>query len=239
MLARTLGRRRLSEAVSNPAIVRLVSSIAVAAIATAVLMLVLEVLSVLGAKELLEGVSHHALVALQALNPLDLGQRYLAHLSARISPCQALPSAEQAACWTQRHDIGFAGSIWAVVGSLFALLGDIFGESVTGAGVDLLQLIAGFWLAWIVMARLKAPPVAWTPALGILLGIAFTSLLSIPMLAIVTFAMHVAGEIVPAHSSLALFGGSWLGFMFACAGRTLEGGLHHMIGSAVERLLEK
>jgi hypothetical protein len=67
--------------------------------------------------------------------------------------------------------------------------------------------------------------------------VVFASVLSIPMLGIMSVGAHTLEHILPESPSVPFAGGTWAAFIYGFSARSAEGALHHGISRWVERLV--
>lgn len=211
-----------------------------ALITSALLMIILQLFSRLGAKEFVEDVSKETLAAVHSFTPTAMGRKYLDSVKqVTIGPCLNLPYNEVQKCFSAHPTPQGFSAVWTYFRALFHMIGNILNESSTQSVIDVMQLIAGFAAAIALSARLKLFRAEYSLHLSVLfvpLGILLTCLLSVPMLWILHFASSVFGDMLP-QVSASLFGGTWAGFVVICSGRAVEERLHHFLGPVVKRVL--
>jgi hypothetical protein len=221
---------------------RWISSLVVLVVTSIVLTAALELAAFLGAKTFVDGVTTDTDAALHNLTPLEMGRRYSDILSDRlVGACRTVPYDQVRACFAAHPTPTGFNMIWPLTRALFSLIRQIFGESPVHFIVDSMQLIAGFLALFFVMASLKILQYVFLPQFMIAvipLGILFSCLLSLPLLWLLHFVATVIGGILP-QAGASVVGGVWAGFIFECSGRTVEGGLHHTVAGAVERILPR
>lgn len=210
---------------------------------TVVLMGLLQVISQLGAKSLLERMADGTLEALRSLQPLALGRRYVAILADVMNPCTHASFSDLQRCY-QEHRVGqqtFPEEAIQLLKALWLLVREIFSESWAAAIVDALQLVAGFSLATYIGARFNLLRAEYSYVLMLLyvpFGILCTCLLSLPMLGVLFLASKMFGEVLPAPIHISLYAGCWC-FSLACTSRVFESLLHHRLGGFIERVLTR
>ncbi len=210
----------------KPAPHRWVNTLVVSAISSIALLFLLELISLIGAKEWVHDVAKDTAAALKGLSPLDMAHRFGAHM--------------QDLAYRARGPSASSATVAYVPIAFVLLVKDIFGESLTRAIVDLMQLGAGLAAAIAVLVRFKFLNEILYPVLSLpLLAIAFTCLFSALMLVVMLFVASVVGEVLPDKISLASFGGLWSGVLVMCSGRTVEAGLHQAIDGVVERIVTR
>jgi hypothetical protein len=235
---------------------RMFGTILVFFVSSLVLVLLTNLLSALGARDFLDDLAHTAKTALYEMSPQQLALRFYVLQDPdplRCSDYSAQPSYRvPARCSDWLHN-RYSVVQWGVLGwlpirwswALIRLIGDIFAEGPVKAAIDILQLAAGSVIALTLFAWLhrtsQYPNSAlgyWTIPAFILATLVFTTLLSLPILAIVFLGAKIVGEVVPTHPELELsfYGGS-LGALFYACSNSLESVIHDALGRTLERAI--
>jgi hypothetical protein len=193
--------------------------------------LTLSSISWLGGKAFVVNLSKEAENGLHELQPQALALRYLAHLNGNCGPADV---SMQAKC------PNFGALIAGLVGSFFQLIGDVFTDGFTKASIELLQLLAGAGAAIKIMSLLDGDPMSAGGALALIfLTLLMTTLLALPIAALVWLCGEVFDHILPAPSAFPVTVGSLLSICFAVGVKFVENELHHGVGSIVEKALDR
>lgn len=187
-----------------------------------VIAIVLEMLALMGARPFLMGMAEDTKHALQALTPWQLPVRVYHHV-------------ETVWLWNP--------GAWLV--GAWKALGETFLHSSTAAVVEALQILAGILAAFLVgdllgwQKRLRVGQHDFYFFIALIpVAVILTTVLAVPMLALVWVATETIGHVIP-ESPLIIYGGSLATGTVAIAARTAEGGLHHSLNRAIERLFPR
>jgi hypothetical protein len=185
----------------------------------------LSLLGFVGAHETIEKIATHAKDALTKLTPWDLARSYIEHF--------------EAAAQVKHGDwIEFVFSLPGfTITALVDLLTERFSKSITGGIVDAIQIVIGMIAAAAILEDPKCVnngPIV-TFILFVVFSLVATTILSLPILAVVWLASVTLGDLVPA-SPVGVYGGSIATFVAAVTSRSAEGGLHHGLSALIGRM---
>jgi hypothetical protein len=214
-----------------------------------VLVLLTTLLAALGVGDFLDDLAKTTKKALVELSPQQLAVRFYVLQDPDPLRCSEFFSAHQyrlplsATCkdWLHGHSTWwewwwhFVPTRWSW--AFYRLIGDIFAERPpVKAVIDILQLAAGSVIALVLFIWLDLKVGILIPPAFILTALVCTTLLSLPILAIMSLGAMLVGGVVH-EAELSLYGGTLSALFFACSKHSLESGVHHALNRTLERAI--